>query len=296
MFLNQNQSQSQTPSKEQQLKGAKNSILFAGIAAFLAALVIFIMATTGLSPQLNPLPFAASFVAVVVMIVTGILLLKSKSIVAAVVLPVCFIIQQIIMIASGVDFNRFVVIITILLITGITGAYQYAKLTKAESAEQSRQKQYIPQEPQQKQFEPPKYEPNSYQQQQYVPLKHEPKSFRPNEYVPLKQESGKRSQYEHTQYRNQSGNPQYNQSMRQSAGRQHGASYAQGPVYIPSIVLGIIAIALCWLFGIVSVVLGALGIMLSIRNKDACNMAPGLVLSLIGLILGVIMFVSFIIY
>ena len=59
-------------------------------------------------------------------------------------------------------------------------------------------------------------------------------------------------------------------------------------VYNTSIALGSIAIFLFWLLGVVSIALGTVGIILSLKNRDAYQSLPGFVLSLIGLVLGVL--------
>ncbi|MDR1796757.1 MAG: hypothetical protein LBR44_04835 [Clostridiales Family XIII bacterium] len=60
------------------------------------------------------------------------------------------------------------------------------------------------------------------------------------------------------------------------------------PLHVVSLVLGIISIVVCWLFGLPSIVLGIIAVILARNSKQTYNSVPGFVTGLIGLILGVI--------
>jgi len=60
--------------------------------------------------------------------------------------------------------------------------------------------------------------------------------------------------------------------------------------YIPSIVLGVIAVVTCWAFGISSMALGIIGMALAIANRFTHSTAAGFIISAIGMILGVSVF------
>ncbi|MCL1799609.1 MAG: hypothetical protein FWG23_07740 [Eggerthellaceae bacterium] len=74
--------------------------------------------------------------------------------------------------------------------------------------------------------------------------------------------------------------------------QQLGNPYRKG-LHVPSIVLGVFAITTSWFVGLPSIPTGILGVILALRKKARAtyNTTPGLVLSLIGLLLGVAVFV-----
>ena len=63
--------------------------------------------------------------------------------------------------------------------------------------------------------------------------------------------------------------------------------YHNRPLYIPSLILGIAALASLWFtIGISGVVCGIIGIIISRKNKYQYNTSAGFVLNLIALIIG----------
>ena len=67
-------------------------------------------------------------------------------------------------------------------------------------------------------------------------------------------------------------------------------SEREKPLYMPAIILGIFAIATCWAFGLPSITLGALGIMLTYANREDYQTTTGFILNFIGFILGISVF------
>ena len=60
--------------------------------------------------------------------------------------------------------------------------------------------------------------------------------------------------------------------------------------YMPSIVLGAIAVITCWAFGLSSIILGITGMALAYANRITHKTAGGFIVSAIGMILGVSVF------
>ena len=69
-------------------------------------------------------------------------------------------------------------------------------------------------------------------------------------------------------------------------------TYAAEPaLHVPSLIVGIIAIVLSFTTGIGGVILGIIGIVLARKNKLTHKTTIGFVLSLVGLIIGAIVFI-----
>ena len=100
------------------------------------------------------------------------------------------------------------------------------------------------------------------------------------------QEPGQENYYVNQQQAGQEAQPY--QGPHQPPDYQNPSVSQKKQVYNTSIALGSIAIFLFWLLGVVSIALGTIGVILSLKNRDAYRSLPGFVLSLIGLVLGVL--------
>ena len=130
-----------TMTREQQIKNAVSQMRAAAIFAFISAVIT---ATVSLI-NINTAGVAGleifnefAFIDVAVMVVLGILLLKLKSRVVAIILLGFYLLERIIMLVEyGIAPNATTIFFIIMLILGVTGAFQYQKIRREPIGEEA---------------------------------------------------------------------------------------------------------------------------------------------------------------
>ena len=278
-------------SNRDMLNKADRGIQIASIIVFTCTGIIFAVTALCLFGivRADPLLFednALAFRLGALMFSAGILLMRSRSRISAIGMLVFFICMCLASVASYDNFlggfGPVFLFLTVVMAYGVFATFQYQKLKGPVEPRRIRGAYQSHEAPDTAQHEQHSSRQPTFAGQQPPKAARQPTYAGPTYAGPTYagQQIPKAEQYAPSGYRQPAAAPQ-----------QQSYYTQKKDVYMPSLILGIIAIATFWFIGFTSILLGAIGLALTRGRKEAYRTMPGFILSLVGLALGVVMFV-----